>query len=139
MVWIDGGLHASETVGAQQLIETVYQLLTRSDDETMRLLDDAIHYAEQGIVVTRSQSTNTQKKLAELKDVPGFAARFLVDGETGDMDLAGVAIDPVERGSVAARVQSSVSPHRLRRHVDGQIAAIEFDQISADQIEGLGG
>ena len=42
VVWIDGGLHASETVGAQQLIETVYQLLTRSDDETMRLLDDAI-------------------------------------------------------------------------------------------------
>src|SRR5258708_876159 len=26
VVWIDGGLHASETVGAQQLIEWVYQM-----------------------------------------------------------------------------------------------------------------
>ena len=26
VVWIDGGLHASEVLGAQQLIETIYQL-----------------------------------------------------------------------------------------------------------------
>jgi hypothetical protein len=42
VVWIDGGLHANETVGSQQLIETVYQLLSRTDEETMRLLDDDI-------------------------------------------------------------------------------------------------
>ncbi|HZL55807.1 MAG TPA: M14 metallopeptidase family protein, partial [Bryobacteraceae bacterium] len=42
IVWIDGGLHASETVGSQQLMETVYQLLSRTDAETMRLLNDDI-------------------------------------------------------------------------------------------------
>jgi hypothetical protein len=42
VVWIDGGLHSSETVGSQQLIETVYQLVSRSDSETLRFLDDAI-------------------------------------------------------------------------------------------------
>ena len=42
VVWIDGGLHASESVGSQQLIETVYQLLDRTDPETMRLLNDTI-------------------------------------------------------------------------------------------------
>ena len=42
IVWIDGGLHASETVGSQQLMETVYQLVSRSDAETMRLLNDDI-------------------------------------------------------------------------------------------------
>jgi hypothetical protein len=42
VVWIDGGLHASETVGSQQLMETVYQLLSRTDAETMRLLNDDI-------------------------------------------------------------------------------------------------
>ncbi len=42
VVWIDGGLHANETVGSQQLIETVYQLVSRSDEETMRLLNDDI-------------------------------------------------------------------------------------------------
>ena len=42
VVWIDGGLHASEVLGAQQLIETVYQLVTRNDPETLRLLRDVI-------------------------------------------------------------------------------------------------
>ncbi|MGB2907217.1 MAG: M14 family zinc carboxypeptidase, partial [Candidatus Aminicenantaceae bacterium] len=31
VVWIDGGLHATEVVGAQQEIELVYQMVSRSD------------------------------------------------------------------------------------------------------------
>ena len=42
VVWIDGGLHASEVLGAQQLMELVYQLVSRTDDETMSFLDDVI-------------------------------------------------------------------------------------------------
>ncbi len=42
VVWIDGGLHATETVGAQELIEYVYQMVSRTDDETMRFLRDVI-------------------------------------------------------------------------------------------------
>jgi hypothetical protein len=42
VVWFDGGLHATEVVGAHQLIETVYQLVSRNDDETNRLLRDVI-------------------------------------------------------------------------------------------------
>src|SRR6185503_9654860 len=42
VIWIDGGLHASEVLGAQQLLETVYQLVARTDEETMRFLNDAI-------------------------------------------------------------------------------------------------
>lgn len=42
IVWIDGGLHASETVGAQQLIETIYELNSRTDPETLRFLHDDI-------------------------------------------------------------------------------------------------
>ncbi len=42
VVWIDGGLHATEVLGAQQLVETVYQLVSRSDDETTRILNDVI-------------------------------------------------------------------------------------------------
>lgn len=45
------------------------------------LLNDAIGYAENGIPVTRSQSELTTKKLAELKDQPGFAETFLVNGQ----------------------------------------------------------
>lgn len=42
VVWIDGGLHATETLGAQQLMETMHQLVSRTDEETMRFLRDVI-------------------------------------------------------------------------------------------------
>lgn len=42
VVWIDGGLHANETLGAQQLIETVYQLVSGTDAETTRILADVV-------------------------------------------------------------------------------------------------
>lgn len=42
VVWFDGGLHATEVLGAQQLMETVYQLVSRDDPETLRILDDVI-------------------------------------------------------------------------------------------------
>jgi hypothetical protein len=42
VVWIDGGLHATEVVGANQLIETSFQLVSRNDDETTRILRDVI-------------------------------------------------------------------------------------------------
>ncbi|MGH9382887.1 MAG: M14 family metallopeptidase [Vicinamibacterales bacterium] len=42
VVWIDGGLHATEVLGAQQLTETIYQLVSKTDEETMRLLRDVV-------------------------------------------------------------------------------------------------
>ncbi len=42
VVWIDGGLHATETLGAQQMIEIVHQMVSMDDPETLRLLDDVI-------------------------------------------------------------------------------------------------
>lgn len=42
VVWIDGGLHATEVLGAQQTIETAWQLVSRDDAETRRFLRDCI-------------------------------------------------------------------------------------------------
>ena len=42
MVWIDGGLHASEVSNAQTQIQIVYEMVSRTDPETMRLLNDDI-------------------------------------------------------------------------------------------------
>ena len=42
VVWIDGGLHATEVVGAHQLIEITYQLNSRTDTETKNILDNVI-------------------------------------------------------------------------------------------------
>ena len=42
VVWIDGGLHATEVLGIQQLMELVWQMVSRDDAETMRFLDEVI-------------------------------------------------------------------------------------------------
>jgi hypothetical protein len=42
VVWIDGGLHSTETVGTHQLIETIWQFASRNDPETLRILNDVI-------------------------------------------------------------------------------------------------
>ena len=46
-----------------------------------RLLEDAIGYAASGIPVTASQASATAGKFSELRDQPGFAETFLVDGQ----------------------------------------------------------
>jgi gamma-glutamyltranspeptidase len=46
-----------------------------------RLLADAIHYARDGIPVTRSQTLCTAAKREELLGISGFAQTFLPDGE----------------------------------------------------------
>ncbi|MBV8818219.1 MAG: peptidase, partial [Acidobacteriaceae bacterium] len=42
VIWIDGGLHATEVLGAAQLMEFVWEMVSRNDPETMRILNDVI-------------------------------------------------------------------------------------------------
>ena len=42
IIWIDGGLHATEVLGAQQLTQTLYEMVSRTDEETMRILRDVV-------------------------------------------------------------------------------------------------
>lgn len=42
IVWIDAGLHATETVTTQGQIQILHNLLTQNDPETLRTLDDVI-------------------------------------------------------------------------------------------------
>ena len=69
IVWFDGGLHATEVLGAHQLIETTYQLISRSDEETMRILRDnvilAVHANPDGMELVSSwymRSSNPQER-----------------------------------------------------------------------------
>ncbi|KIQ01235.1 MULTISPECIES: gamma-glutamyltransferase family protein [Pseudomonas] len=95
------------------------------------LLSDAIGHARRGIVVSRSQAQLTQGKLAELKDVPGFADVYLNHGQApkeGDLlrqpalaetlqRLADVGLDDFYRGELATRMSADLerlgSPLRL--------------------------
>jgi hypothetical protein len=42
VIWIDGGLHATECVPAQGLFTMSYEMVSRTDPETMRILNDVI-------------------------------------------------------------------------------------------------
>jgi len=42
VVWIDGGLHATEVLGSQQLAEMAWQMVSRDDPETLHILDEVI-------------------------------------------------------------------------------------------------
>lgn len=87
-----------------------------------RLLEPAIHYARNGAPVSRSQAQLTTDKLAELKDMPGFAASFLIDGkvpepgtvqrfpilaETLDQ-LARAGLDDYYRGDVGREIAADL-------------------------------
>ncbi|QKJ85963.1 Putative gamma-glutamyltranspeptidase [Paramixta manurensis] len=88
-----------------------------------RLLRDAIRYAADGIPVTQSQANATAAKLDELRDLPGFAATFLPDGEiprTGSRFtqpaladtlclLADEGLDSFYRGTLAKKLAREMS------------------------------
>ncbi len=69
VVWFDGGLHATEVLGAHQLMETTYQLVSRNDAETMRILNDdiilAVHANPDGMQLVSNwymQNADTLKR-----------------------------------------------------------------------------
>ena len=74
VIWIDGGLHATEVLGAHQLLEHVYQMASWNDEETLRLLDDVVQLVVQanpdGMELVSSWYTRradpTKRTLSEL-------------------------------------------------------------------------
>ena len=102
-----------------------------------RLLEDAVHYAEDGAAVTRTLAFNARTKQDELKDAPGFIDNFFIDGalpEEGQRfrqpriaatlkHLAEHGLDDFYRGELACEIAADLeragSPLRrddLERH-----------------------
>lgn len=42
VVWIDAGMHATESVAAQNILELVYRMVSRTDEETTQILENVI-------------------------------------------------------------------------------------------------
>ena len=66
VVWIDGGLHATEVLGAQQLMETLWQMVSGEDDETLRILEDVVilfvHANPDGMELVSNWYTRIEEK-----------------------------------------------------------------------------
>ncbi len=81
VVWIDGGLHATEVLGAAQLIETVYQLLSRNDAETMRFLNDciilAVHANPDGMQLVSNWYMKDADTLKRNMNIPSLYQKYV--------------------------------------------------------------
>ena len=82
VVWIDGGLHASETVGSQQLMETVWQMVSRDDAEMTRFLNDVIVLAVQANpdgqeMVADWYMRKPDEKARSILDVPRLYNKYI--------------------------------------------------------------
>ena len=110
-----------------------------------RLVEEAVWHAEQGFAVSQSQSELTAEKLPELRDAPGFAETFLIDGRVphvGEImklprlgatlrQLAQDGPDSFYRGKLAAaiaadhaRIGGLLKPDDLARHQARQPAPL---------------
>ena len=118
------------------------------------LLGPAIGHARNGMVVTANQADCTKAKLDGLKDVPGFAGIFLVDGAPPrefDMmkqpalantleTLAREGLDSYYRGSIAeihgAFLEAAGSPLRLSdlRRFEAEIVTPLSVELSAGTV-----
>jgi hypothetical protein len=81
IVWIDGGLHATETVGTHQLIETAWQLVSRKDAETLRILDQCVilltHANPDGQeIVTNWYMRDPKPEKRSLENVPRLYQKY---------------------------------------------------------------
>ncbi len=88
-----------------------------------RILADAIEYARHGAPVTVNQQRNTVAKLPDLKDVPGFAAQFLVNG-------AAPVVGSLFRQPVLAATLERLAAAGLDDFYRGEIGAANAAELS---------
>ncbi|HEU4885365.1 MAG TPA: M14 family zinc carboxypeptidase [Longimicrobium sp.] len=92
VVWIDGGLHASEVLGAQQLMETLWQLVSRDDPETRRILDDVVilfvHANPDGMeLVSNWYTRNPDRQARSMAFLPRLYQKYI--GHDNNRDFYG--------------------------------------------------
>jgi hypothetical protein len=82
VIWLDGGLHASEVLCAQVLMETLYQYLVATDAESLRILDDVIilfvHCNPDGMdLVADHYMSNKDPKKRTMQGLPRLYQKYI--------------------------------------------------------------
>ncbi len=93
VVWIDGGLHATEVLGAQQLLETSWQLVSGNDEETARFRNDLIivmvHANPDGMdLVSDWYMRNTDPRRRSTGGIPRLYQKYIGHDNNRDFYLA---------------------------------------------------
>ncbi len=81
IVWIDGALHSTEMVGTHALIETAYQLASRTDEETQFILDNTIillvHANPDGHELTGNWYMQREDSTKRRMDIPVLYQKYI--------------------------------------------------------------
>jgi len=90
IIWIDGGLHATEVLGAQQLLEVAWQFTSQNDPETLRILDDVIillvHANPDGMELVSSwYMRNADPKDRSMNNLPVLYQKYVGHDNNRDM------------------------------------------------------
>lgn len=96
VVWIDGGLHSTETVPPQALIAAVYEWLTADDAEARRVLDDVIilfaPMNPDGMeLVSNWYMRNADQKKREFDTIPVLYQKYVGHDNNRDYYLSAMA------------------------------------------------
>ncbi len=96
IVWIDGGLHATETVNSQSLAEMVYQMVSKTDEETMRFLDDNVLLMPvpnpDGVeLVANWYMRNADEKERTMNNLPRLYAKYIGHDNNRDSIMSNMA------------------------------------------------
>jgi len=92
VVWIDGGLHATEVLGANQLIETNWQFLSMNDEETTRILKDVIivfvHANPDGMELVANWYMQEKDTLKRNMNIPRLYQKYIGHDDNRDFYIA---------------------------------------------------
>src|SRR4051812_28314410 len=95
VVWFDGGLHATEVLGANQLIETTYQLISRTDEETQRILRDviilAVHANPDGMQLVADWYMKDKDTLQRGMNIPRLYNKYAGHDDNRDSFMSNLA------------------------------------------------
>ncbi|MBI1809378.1 MAG: peptidase, partial [Gemmatimonadetes bacterium] len=92
VMWIDGGLHATEVLGSNQLIETSWQFLSRNDEETNRILKDDIivfvHANPDGMELVANWYMAEKDTLKRNMNIPRLYQKYIGHDDNRDFYIA---------------------------------------------------
>jgi uncharacterized membrane protein YgcG len=95
VLWFDGGLHATEVLGAAQLMETTYQLVSRNDEETMRILRDdiilAVHANPDGMQLVSNWYMKDADSLQRGMNIPRMYNKYAGHDNNRDSFMSNLA------------------------------------------------
>lgn len=96
VVWIDAGLHATETITSQGQIQVLHRMLTAKDPETLRLLDDCVilfaHDNPDGMeLVSDWYMRNQDPKKREFNSLPRLYQKYVGHDNNRDSFMSAMA------------------------------------------------